>query len=210
VSDEHSADEHSTYVVDTRAARRARMAWRATVVVALVLAAGPAWDAVSRAAGGHGTGRSGSASAAPDPRAPQPLEEGDPAPVEPSGTGDVSHLQPAMKRALDRATADAAAAGVELSVTSGWRSAARQKVLYEQAIAKYGTPERARRWVLPPGESQHVLGGAVDVGPRTAAAWLEEHGVHYGLCRRYANEPWHFELLAPHKGQPCPALEPHA
>jgi LAS superfamily LD-carboxypeptidase LdcB len=165
------------------------------------------------AVSGQVTARPGTkptAKAAVDTTAPQPLEAGDPAPVEPSGSGDVTHLQPLVRRALDRATRDAAAAGIDLNVTSGWRSADRQRVLYEEAIAKYGTAERARRWVLPPGESEHVTGGAVDVGPRSAAAWLEEHGVHYGLCRRYANEPWHFELLAPHKGQPCPAMEPHA
>ena len=100
--------------------------------------------------------------------------------------------------------------GVELHVTSGWRSRAEQQQLFEAAVATYGSAAKARRWVLPPGESEHVRGGAVDVGPPAAAAWLEQHGVRYGLCRRYANEPWHFELLAPAKGQPCPALQPHA
>lgn len=199
------SSEHATYVVDTRRDRRARMAWRAVAVVGVLLAAGPTWDAAHRALATPGVADAGSSAGAP-----QALEAGDPAPVEPSGRGDVSHLQPGMKRALDRATSAAAAAGIELHVTSGWRSAAKQRVLYEQAIAKYGSAEKARRWVLPPTESEHVRGGAVDVGPRPAAAWLEEHGVRYGLCRRYANEPWHFELLAPHRGQPCPAMEPHA
>ena len=99
--------------------------------------------------------------------------------------------------------------GVVLGVTSGWRDSGKQQQLYDAAIAKYGSAAKARRWVLPPQESQHVRGGAVDVGPPTAAIWLDENGVRYGLCRRYANEPWHFELLAPHKGQPCPAMEPH-
>ncbi|KQX61769.1 M15 family metallopeptidase [Angustibacter sp. Root456] len=207
-ADDDRPGEHATYVIDTRRDRRLRMAWRASLVVAMVLVAGPAWDAARGAFADGATPPVADAGTAS--RAPQALEAGDPAPVEPSGTGDVSHLQPAMKRALDRATRDAAAAGVDLRVTSGWRSRAKQQALYDQAIIKYGSAQKARRWVLPPSQSEHVQGGAVDVGPRPAAAWLEQHGVRYGLCRRYANEPWHFELLAPHKGQPCPTLEPHA
>ena len=147
---------------------------------------------------------------APTLRAPVALEPGDPPPVAPEGVGDVRHLSTRMSRAITRATAAAAVDGVELRVTSGWRSRAEQQQLFEAAVATYGSAAKARRWVLPPGESEHVRGGAVDVGPPAAAAWLEQHGVRYGLCRRYANEPWHFELLAPAKGQPCPALQPHA
>jgi D-alanyl-D-alanine carboxypeptidase len=131
-------------------------------------------------------------------------------PLEPSGTGDTSHLTPALHRALVRASAAAAADDVTIKVTSGWRSAAHQQELYDQAIAKYGSAAKARQWVLPPADSEHVQGRAVDIGPHSAATWLEQNGVKYGLCRRYENEPWHFELLAPHKGQACPAMEPHA
>lgn len=148
----------------------------------------------------------------PQPAAPAPAQPSasDPAPDVPAGVGDVEHLDPRLRRAVERATAAASEHGVELHVTSGWRSAARQQQLYEQAIAKYGTPARARRWVLPPEQSQHVAGLAVDVGPATGAAWLDEHGVRFGLCRRYDNEPWHFERLAAAKGSVCPPREPHA
>ncbi len=138
------------------------------------------------------------------------LSPGDPSPVAPAGTGDVTHLQPAVHRAVDRAIAAAAGDGVALRVTSGYRTAAHQQQLYDDAVDKYGTPAKARRWVLPPAESEHVKGGAVDVGPAAGTRWLDRHGVRYGLCRRYDNEPWHFELLAPRKGQSCPAREPHA
>ncbi len=119
-------------------------------------------------------------------------------------------IDPALSRAFGSARAAALAAGVDLQVTSGFRSTATQQRLYNRAIARYGSPENARRWVLPPAESAHVKGLAVDVGPRAAAAWLEKHGVRYGLCRRYVNEWWHFERLAPAIGQQCPALELHA
>jgi zinc D-Ala-D-Ala carboxypeptidase len=119
-------------------------------------------------------------------------------------------IDPSLSRALGKARSAARAAGLDLQVTSGFRSAATQQRLYDEAIAKYGSPEKARRWVLPPAESAHVKGLAVDVGPPAAAAWLERNGVRYGLCRRYLNEGWHFERLAPAIGQQCPALEPYA
>ena len=181
-------------------AGRERRVWWTVLAVALLLGAGPVWES-------YRTDRSSATDAA---GGAQPLEAGDPVPVAPEGVGDVTRLTPAVRRAVDRAIAAAAAEGVELRVTSGWRSAARQQQLYDQAVAKYGSPAKARRWVLPPEESEHVQGAAVDIGPVAGARWLDQHGVSYGLCRRYDNEPWHFELLAPHKGQPCPAREPHA
>lgn len=133
-----------------------------------------------------------------------------PTPEEPTGVGDVTSLTPSMRRAVRLATEAARADGIELRVTSGWRSEEHQERLFAAAVVKYGSAELARQWVLPPDESAHVRGEAIDVGPRAAAAWLEVHGVRWGLCRRYANEPWHFERLAAPKGSRCPALEPHA
>jgi hypothetical protein len=46
-------------------------------------------------------------------------------------------------------------------------------------------------------------------GPAAAMTWLNTNGRRYGVCRRYDNEPWHFEALtAP--GTKCPPREPHA
>lgn len=119
-------------------------------------------------------------------------------------------LTPAMRRSVDAAVAAAAADGVELRITSGWRTADEQQRLYDDALATHGSAELARRWVLPPEESAHVRGEAVDVGPPTAAAWLQRHGERFGLCQRYDNEPWHFERLAGALGSRCPVREPHA
>jgi LAS superfamily LD-carboxypeptidase LdcB len=139
-----------------------------------------------------------------------PPRERQAAPVAPMGVGDTSHLTPALQRAVRRAIAAAAADGVELRVTSGWRSPRHQQELFAEAVRKYGSPEAASHWVLPPARSAHVRGEAVDVGPAAGAHWLEEHGVRFGLCRRYDNEYWHFELLAAAKGSDCPTREAHA
>ncbi|MDQ1711803.1 MAG: zinc D-Ala-D-Ala carboxypeptidase [Frankiaceae bacterium] len=138
---------------------------------------------------------------------PPPVEA---SPVAPTGVGDVEHLTPALKRSVDRAIEAARAEGVALAVTSGWRSAEHQQRLFDDAVRKYGSRTVARQWVLPPSESAHVRGEAVDVGPPSGASWLETNGVRFGLCRRYANEPWHFERLAAAKGSRCPTLQPHA
>jgi hypothetical protein len=105
---------------------------------------------------------------------------------------------------------DARTDGVELTITSGWRSAEHQQRLFDDAVRKYGSRAEARHWVLPPEESAHVTGSAVDVGPPAGAAWLRANGERYGLCQVYANEPWHFERLAGAVGSRCPALLPHA
>lgn len=106
----------------------------------------------------------------------------------------VTGLDPALRKALRRAARAAALHGVGLRVNGGWRSPERQLRLLENAIARFGSREEAARWVATPETSAHVAGQAVDVGPVEAAAWLTEHGVAYGLCRTYRNEPWHFEL----------------
>lgn len=127
----------------------------------------------------------------------------------PTGVATAEGLTPALARSVRLAVEAAAADGVDLQITSGWRSAQRQAQLHAEAIEKHGSVERARQWVLPPEESEHVTGRAVDVGPEAAAAWLRSHGVRFGLCQRYANEPWHFERLAGAKGSACPPLEAH-
>jgi zinc D-Ala-D-Ala carboxypeptidase len=118
-----------------------------------------------------------------------------------------TNMDPAAARAFARAFAAARRAGLRPYINSGWRSKRFQQVLFDRAIAKYGSRTKAMRWVLPPNKSAHVKGYAADVEPRSSAAWLERHGGQYGLCRRYDNEWWHFEYLAT---ADCPARLPSA
>jgi hypothetical protein len=105
----------------------------------------------------------------------------------------VRRLDPELLGALRRAAADAGREGIDVVVDSGWRSPAYQEHLFREAVRKYGSEAEAARWVARAGTSAHVTGDAVDVGPAGAATWLSAHGAAYGLCRIYANEPWHFE-----------------
>jgi zinc D-Ala-D-Ala carboxypeptidase len=118
----------------------------------------------------------------------------------------VANLDPALLRALRRAATDAAGDGLELVVNSGWRSAAYEDQLRREAVAKYGSEAEAARWVATGTTSPHVAGDAVDVGPADATAWLSAHGAAYGLCRIYANEPWHYELRPDAIAHGCPVM----
>ena len=120
----------------------------------------------------------------------------------------IARLDPQLRSALRRATSDAAEQGVHVRVNSGWRSRAYQRLLFAEAVTKYGDARRAREWVNTPSASTHVTGDAVDVGPPEAAHWLGAHGSAYGLCQVYANEPWHFELLT-RAGGSCPPPRRH-
>ncbi len=118
----------------------------------------------------------------------------------------VANLDPALLGALRRAATDAADAGVEFFVDSGWRSPGYQERLLREAVSKYGSEQEADRWVATPNRSAHVSGDAVDIGPSAATAWLSEHGSRYGLCQVYGNEPWHYELRPEAVDRGCPPM----
>jgi D-alanyl-D-alanine dipeptidase len=98
--------------------------------------------------------------------------------------------------------------GQALYIASGFRSLDRQKVLFAQAIRRYGNAAEASKWVAPPLVSHHPWGVALDVNypdEPVGAGWLEINGSKFGLCRVFENEWWHFEpVIAP--GWKCPAL----
>lgn len=119
----------------------------------------------------------------------------------------VSQLDPELLAALRAAAKAAADDGIEVQVSSGWRSKDYQKQLLDEAIVRYGGREEALRWVATPDTSAHITGDAVDVSPTDAAYWMSEHGAEFGLCQTYANEIWHYELLTG-PGGTCPAPLP--
>lgn len=87
--------------------------------------------------------------------------------------------------------------GGKIRVSSGSRSDAEQTALWEQALRKYGSPEAARKWVAPPGRSNHNEGLAADLSfaddatLRAAHARAKQYGLHFPL----SNESWHVEPL---------------
>ncbi len=138
-------------------------------------------------------------------RRPQPKPAAATTSVLDESRATVARLDPALLGALRKAANAAAAQGIRLQVTSGWRSAERQAELLRDAVARYGSAAEAARWVATPQRSEHVSGDAVDLGPAEAVTWLARHGSAFGLCQVYGNEPWHFELRPGAVESGCPA-----
>jgi D-alanyl-D-alanine carboxypeptidase len=115
----------------------------------------------------------------------------------------VTRLDPALLSALRRAATDA---GIQFYVNSGWRSKGYQEQLLQEAIAKYGSKQKAAHWVAPADSSAHVSGDAVDLGHSDATSWLSQHGAAYGLCQIYGNESWHYELRPEAVLNGCPDM----
>lgn len=112
-------------------------------------------------------------------------------------------LRPEFASGVYRMVQDARAAGVPLEITSAYRSPDLQAQLFDDAVAKYGSPEAARKFVAPAGRSQHNFGTAVDFAvngqlirdPQSAEAkWIRENAAKYGLAVPMDWEPWQVEL----------------
>ena len=121
----------------------------------------------------------------------------------------LSQMDPALLTALQNATRAAQAQGVDIRVSSGWRSKGFQQRLFDDGVRTYGSVAAAAQFVATPDTSKHVLGQAVDVAPPEADHWLIANGRQFGLCQIYANEIWHFELAVDPQGN-CPPLRPNA
>lgn len=111
----------------------------------------------------------------------------------------LSGLNPQFQSALAQMF-EAAPGG--LQIKSAYRSPALQAKLYQDALAKYGSPEAARKWVAPPGRSQHGHGNAVDLGYLSPEAkqWAHANAAQYGLSFPLSNEDWHVELAGARGG----------
>lgn len=98
-----------------------------------------------------------------------------------------------------------------LKITSAYRSPEVQARLYQQALAKYGSPQAARKWVAPPGRSKHNAGLAVDFAnaqgsllrdPKSREAqWIAQNVGRFGLAAPMSWEPWQVELAGARGGQ---------
>lgn len=109
--------------------------------------------------------------------------------------------------------AEARAAGIKaplLLPASGYRSSKLQNQLWQKAQIRYGSDEKARQWVAPPGSSAHQSGRAIDfwlgfgissknvqkMRATPAYKWLVENAARFGFYP-YPKEPWHWEYNPP-------------
>jgi zinc D-Ala-D-Ala carboxypeptidase len=107
---------------------------------------------------------------------------------------NLAGLTPATRAAFEAARTEALWRHGELiGLTDGYRDPHGQARLFADAVRRGGSPALAMMWALPPHESRHVAGTAVDVRPVEGARWLERYGARHHLYRVYDNEWWHFE-----------------
>lgn len=184
---------------------------RRAVAVVAVLAA------LLAVAAGAAVGLTGGTAPLPGPAAPTvPTEadgrvpEGETVSPFDDSVPAVARLDPALLAALREAATAVGVDGRTLHVTSGWRSAAYQRWLQDDALRTFGSADEASRWVASPEDSAHVTGDAVDVGPYATAEWLSRHGAQFGLCQVYANEVWHLELHPDAPDEGCPPMSADA
>ena len=125
--------------------------------------------------------------------------------------------------AFQRMQAAAAVDAVHIILISGFRGIGHQRALFDRAIARYGSPAEAARWVAPPGQSEHHTGFAADLGDgdakRTqlaksfaqtkAYAWLKRRAGEFGWEESYPPgnpqgyhpEPWHWRYVGTEPGR---------
>jgi len=114
---------------------------------------------------------------------------------------DLDGLTAATRTAFEAARTEALWHHGELiGLHDGYRAAHVQAGLFADEVSRTGSVRLARLRVLPPHESRHVTGTALDVRPTEGARWLERYGSRYHLYRVYDNEWWHFEYRP--EGQP--------
>lgn len=103
--------------------------------------------------------------------------------------------------ALQAMQAAAKADGVNLTVTSAFRSDAYQAQLFKKAVAKYGSESAARKWVAPPGKSQHRSGRALDIKlEKGVHAWLSKNAAKFGFYQPMSWEDWHWTFTGKARG----------
>lgn len=105
-----------------------------------------------------------------------------------NGTGERMWAPAAAQ--LNKLMADAASAGVSITVTDGYRDYDSQvRVAAEKGLYSQGG------LAAVPGTSEHGWGLATDLKlDATAQAWMRQHAKEYGFVENVPREPWHWEF----------------
>ena len=151
------------------------------------------------------------------PSIPFTLVKPDVTPTKPSVSENI-YMRPEAAHALEQLFADAAADGITLYATSGFRSYSTQKAIFDRKAEERGE-QAANRSVAKPGQSEHQTGLAMDIegettlgtgltgafGESPEGQWVAENCHRYGYIIRYPKdkthitgyiyEPWHIRYV---------------
>ena len=120
-------------------------------------------------------------------------------------------ILPECENAFNAMKKDAAALGLNIYISSGFRSFASQKSIYNRYVARDGR-YLADTYSARPGHSEHQTGLSIDLNTITQAfgrtregKWVAEHCHEYGFIIRYPEgksditgycyEPWHLRYV---------------
>ena len=95
----------------------------------------------------------------------------------------------------------------QVTILSAYRSYEHQQELFNNAVKKYGSEAAARKWVAPPGKSNHNGGLAVDLTFHTPQSreWVHANARRFGLEFPMSHENWHIEPLGKRTGEYKPS-----
>lgn len=119
--------------------------------------------------------------------------------------------------AMDRFVSDTRAQGLDVVMTSGYRSYETQSELFQNKVDEYGDEETAATIVARPGTSEHQTGLAADIcddyyeymneslEQTETYQWMSSHCQEYGFIVRFPKnkeditgiiyEPWHYRYV---------------
>lgn len=114
---------------------------------------------------------------------------------------------------LKKMISDAKSQGLNIMISSAFRTYKYQEGLFNRYIKNHGK-EEAMRFSAPPGGSQHQLGTVIDLGSISLefrdtpeGIWMKDNGYKYGFSLSfpegyeeetgYMYEPWHFRYVSP-------------
>jgi D-alanyl-D-alanine carboxypeptidase len=132
-------------------------------------------------------------------------------------TGRSVQMRKPAADAFLRMVESAHAEGVRIVPISGFRPVSYQKSLFDRAVKRYGSEQKAARWVAPPGYSEHATGWTLDLGDHSrretdiessfqstqAFRWLELNAARFGFEMSFPphniqgvnHEPWHWRFV---------------
>lgn len=134
-----------------------------------------------------------------------------------SGVLEQSYMRAPAAKQMEKMFAAAKKEGVTLNAVSGFRSGARQKVLYNNYVARDGKAA-ADQYSARPGHSEHQTGLTFDIsapsvgngltaalGDTKEGKWIANNAAKYGFIVRYDRgfqsrtgytyEPWHIRYV---------------
>ena len=134
-----------------------------------------------------------------------------------SGVLEQSYMRAPAAKQMEKMFAAAKKEGVTLNAVSGFRSGERQKVLYNNYVARDGKAA-ADQYSARPGNSEHQTGLAFDIsapsvgngltaalGDTKEGKWIANNAAKYGFIVRYDRgfqsrtgytyEPWHIRYV---------------